>query len=153
MDQPTPNISTETRQKALDQKRQSSAAMSSGKRQYPIRLRLWKNIILPPRRMMLSVSTRAPAVRRQNTTENICEGALDPIASRDASKRTKKKGPHKSQSRKLAVLSVEYRGINTSLTLSATLRTSRINVTYTSSSRVEPQFIFPRPDMKSETPT
>lgn len=111
------------------------ALTSRGKRQYPNTLRLWKNIILPPRSCTFNVRTIAPADSVAKTTAKTFDLFSEAVPERvRASTMMKKKGPHKSQS--LSALPGSSRkgfGRMTSFRLVATRNKSLFNVSHTGS--------------------
>lgn len=113
----------------------TSALTSSGNRQYPNTLKLWKKMMLPPRSCTFSVSTIAPADSVANTTANtfdlFSDAEYDSVNARNM---MKKNGPHRSQSLNAFPGSSRYGfGSTTSFRLFDTLTKSLFSVSHTGS--------------------
>lgn len=117
---------------------QINAPISRGNRQYPNRLKLWKNIICPPRRSTFKVRITAPAARSANATAKTSDFLTDADQERVRPRNTmKKKGPHRSQSLKaFPGSSRKGLGNTTSFKLLTIRDRSLLTVSHTGSVRV-----------------
>lgn len=117
---------------------QIRAPMSKGNRQYPNKLKLWKNIMCPPNSSTFRVRTTAPAANTAKTTANTLELSEDAEYEMATPRKTmKKKGPQRSQSRRACPGSSRYGlGKTTCRRLMPTRRRSLLMVSQTGSVRV-----------------